>query len=83
MGYLADKLRSRRKLFALTVLVGEIPCYLSGFARNYYELLFLGSLTGIGLAGAESVGRAIMADLYLGRRVVGATHSSSLVCVLE
>lgn len=62
-GYLADIL-SRRTLFALAVLVGEIPCFLTGFARNYYELLVLRALTGIGINGAAPVARAIVADLY-------------------
>jgi MFS family permease len=62
-GYLADKL-SRRILFALAVLVGEIPCFLTGFARNYYELLVLRTLTGIGINGAAPVARALVADIY-------------------
>ncbi len=62
-GYLADKF-SRRTLFALAVLVGEIPCFLTGFARNYYELLVLRALTGVGINGAAPVGRALVADIY-------------------
>lgn len=62
-GYLADKL-SRRTLFAVAVLLGEIPCFLTGFTRNYYEMLFLRALTGIGINGAAPVARAIIADLY-------------------
>lgn len=62
-GYLADKL-SRRSLFALTVLVGEVPCFLTGFARNYHELLLLRAFTGIGINGAAPVARALIADLY-------------------
>jgi len=62
-GYLADKL-SRRTLFATAVLVGEIPCFLTGFARNYYELLVLRALTGIGINGAAPVARALIADIY-------------------
>ncbi|MEM4062247.1 MAG: MFS transporter [Desulfurococcaceae archaeon] len=62
-GYLADKF-SRRTLFAAAVLIGEIPCFLTGFARNYYELLFLRALTGVGINGAAPIGRALIADLY-------------------
>jgi len=62
-GYLADKL-SRRLLFALAVLVGEIPCFLTGFARSYYELLALRALTGIGINGSAPVARALVADVY-------------------
>ncbi|MCS7111442.1 MAG: MFS transporter [Ignisphaera sp.] len=62
-GYLADRL-SRRTLFAAAVLIGEVPCFLTAFARNYYELLMLRALTGIGINGAAPVARAIIADLY-------------------
>jgi Arabinose efflux permease len=62
-GYLADKL-DRRILFSTAVLVGEIPCFLTGFARSYYEMLLLRALTGIGINGAAPVARAIVADLY-------------------
>jgi len=62
-GYLADKL-SRRMLFAVAVLVGEVPCFLTGFARSYYELLVLRALTGIGINGAAPVARALVADIY-------------------
>jgi len=61
-GYLADKL-SRRILFALAVLVSEVPCFLTSFARNYYELLVLRALTGIGINGAAPVARAPVADI--------------------
>ncbi|MEM4486753.1 MAG: MFS transporter [Zestosphaera sp.] len=62
-GYLADRL-SRRILFAVAVLAGEIPCFLTGFVRNYYELLLLRALTGIGINGAAPVARALVSDLY-------------------
>lgn len=62
-GYLADKL-SRRILFALAVLLGEIPCFLTAFTKNYYEMLFLRALTGVGINGAAPIARAIIADLY-------------------
>lgn len=62
-GYLADKI-SRRKLFALAVLVGEVPCFLTGFARNYWEMLLLRTFTGIGINGAAPVARALVADIY-------------------
>lgn len=62
-GYLADKI-SRRALFAIAVLVGEIPCFLTAFARNYHEMLILRALTGIGINGAAPVARALVADLY-------------------
>lgn len=62
-GYLADKL-SRRSLFATAVLVGEIPCFLTAFASDYYQILVLRALTGIGINGAAPVARALISDLY-------------------
>ena len=44
IGYLTD-LISRRNLFVLVVLVGEIPCLLTGFAQNYTQLFWLRALT--------------------------------------
>ncbi len=62
-GYLADKL-SRRLLFAVAVLVGEIPCFLTAFANDYYQMLVLRALTGVGINGAAPVARALISDLY-------------------
>jgi MFS family permease len=62
-GYLADRL-SRRMLFAAAVLTGEIPCFLTAFAQNYYQMLVLRALTGVGINGAAPVARALIADLY-------------------
>jgi len=62
-GYLADKL-SRRILFAAAVLTGEIPCFLTAFTQNYYQMLILRALTGVGINGAAPVARALIADLY-------------------
>lgn len=62
-GYLADKF-SRRKLFAMAVLLGEIPCFFTAFARNYWEMLALRALTGIGINGSAPIARAIIADIY-------------------
>jgi|GEM_PF-5340265 len=62
-GYLADRV-GRRRLLAAAVFFGEIPCFLTAFARNYYELLLLRALTGIGINGAAPAARAMIADLY-------------------
>ena len=62
-GYLADRV-GRRRLLAAAVFFGEIPCFLTAFARNYYELLLLRALMGIGINGAVPAARAMIADLY-------------------
>ena len=50
IGYCTD-LMSRKNLFALIVLIGEIPCLLSGFADTYTEFFIMRALTGIGIGG--------------------------------
>ena len=40
IGYFTDII-SRKKLFTLIVLIGEIPCFLSGFADTYMQFFVL------------------------------------------
>ena len=40
IGYFTDII-SRRKLFVLIVIIGEIPCLLSGFADTYMEFFIM------------------------------------------
>ncbi len=62
-GYLTDKF-SRKWLFIFATLLGEIPCFLSGFARNYNELLFLRILTGIGIGGIVPISFSLISDFF-------------------
>ncbi|MCR4428371.1 MAG: MFS transporter [Caldiserica bacterium] len=62
-GYLSDKF-SRKWLLVGAILVGEIPCFLTGFARNYSELLALRVLTGIGIGGMVPVTFSLLGDLF-------------------
>ncbi|MGB9833358.1 MAG: MFS transporter [bacterium] len=62
-GYLSDKF-SRKWLLVAAILVGEIPCFLTGFARNYTELLTLRILTGIGIGGMVPVTFSLLGDLF-------------------
>ena len=50
VGYFTDT-TSRKNLFVLIVLIGEIPCLLSGFADTYTEFFIMRVLTGIGIGG--------------------------------
>lgn len=61
-GYLADR-GARKGLVALTIIIGEIPCLLTGYVRSYNELLLVRSLTGIGIGGIMPLIYSIMGDL--------------------
>ena len=63
IGYLTD-LISRRNLFLVVVLVGEIPCLLTGFAQNYQQLFWLRALTGIGIGGAIPLTYSLLGDYF-------------------
>ena len=47
-GYLTDTV-SRKSLLVVAVLVGEIPCLLTGFVESYSQFFWLRALTGIGI----------------------------------
>jgi len=63
IGYCTD-LISRKYLFALVVIVGEIPCLLSGFADTYMEFFTMRVLTGIGIGGIIPLTYSLLGDLY-------------------
>ena len=63
IGYCTD-LMSRKNLFALIVLIGEIPCLLSGFADTYTEFFIMRVLTGIGIGGIIPLTYSLLGDLY-------------------
>lgn len=63
-GFLTDKY-SRKKLLILTVLVGEIPCLLTGihyFTESFYGFLGMRILTGIGVGGIYPLTFSLLAD---------------------
>ena len=63
IGYCTD-LISRKYLFVLVVIVGEIPCLLSGFADTYIEFFIMRVLTGIGIGGIIPLTYSLLGDLY-------------------
>jgi MFS family permease len=63
IGYLTDRL-SRKKLFALVVLIGALPCFLTGLARNYSQLFWLRALTGIGIGGVIPLTYSLIGDYF-------------------
>ncbi|TGK64732.1 MFS transporter [Leptospira wolffii] len=63
MGYLTQKF-PRKWLVIGTVLLGEIPCLLSGFAGTYKEFLILRTLTGFGLGGSFPLLFSLVGDYF-------------------
>ena len=63
IGYYTD-LISRKYLFVFVVILGEIPCLLSGFADTYTEFFIMRVLTGIGIGGIIPLTYSILGDLY-------------------
>lgn len=63
IGYLTD-LISRKNLFIIVIVIGEIPCLLTGFAQNYEQLFWLRALTGIGIGGALPLTYSLIGDYF-------------------
>jgi MFS family permease len=63
IGYFAD-LISRKKLFIWVIILGEIPCLLTGFAQNYDQLFWLRALTGIAIGGALPLTYSFIGDYF-------------------
>lgn len=65
-GVLADR-TNRKRLLILVVLVGEIPCFLTGikmFTQTYEQLLFLRILTGLGVGGIFPITFSLVGDYF-------------------
>lgn len=69
-GYFTDAF-PRKGLLAAVVLLGEIPCFLTGlpyFTRTYNQLLVLRILTGLGVGGIFPITFSLIADLFPAER---------------
>ncbi|MCX7655958.1 MAG: MFS transporter [Treponemataceae bacterium] len=62
-GYFADK-ASRKVLFILSVLIGEVPCALTALAPNWPVFFVLRILTGIGMGAAFPLVFSILGDIF-------------------
>ena len=62
-GYFSDK-ASRKLLFTLAVIIGELPCALTAVAPNYPIFYALRILSGIGLGAAFPLVFAIIGDVF-------------------
>ncbi len=71
-GYLADK-GSRRLLFVLSVVIGELPCLLTAFAQNYAQFFVLRILCGIGVGASYPIAFSLVADLFSEKERAKAT----------
>ena len=75
-GYFCDRF-PRRQLFAFSVLLGEIPCFLTGIpglTRTYGQLLFLRILTGLGVGGIFPITFSLVGD-YFGEKHRGTVNA--------
>ncbi|MBP7738640.1 MAG: MFS transporter [Spirochaetes bacterium] len=63
IGYLTD-LVSRKKLFLIVIIIGEIPCLMTGFVQNYDQLFWMRALTGIGIGGALPLTYSMIGDYF-------------------
>ena len=65
-GYLADK-QSRKMLFVVAILVGEIPCVLTGLkfaSPDIYWFTAWRVLSGIGLGAVYPLSHSVLADYF-------------------
>ena len=72
IGYYTDLL-SRKNLFVLIVIVGEIPCLLSGLSTSYNQFFIARVLTGIGIGGIIPLTYSLLGDLYKSNERIIAT----------
>jgi len=66
-GFLSD-VKGRKKLLVIGVLLGEIPCFLTAYVQNYWELLALRLFTGIGIGSIIPIGYSLIADMFQGEK---------------
>ncbi len=65
-GYLTDRV-SRKWLLVATVLIGEIPCLMTGFkvfTQTIESFTILRILTGIGIGGVYPIAYSLIADYF-------------------
>ena len=66
VGYVTDKW-SRKKLLFTTILIGALPCLLTGFARNGSDFVALRAATGIGIGAVLPLTYSLLGDLFSAR----------------
>lgn len=78
IGYFTDKV-NRIKLLTCIILIGEIPCLLTGFTQTYQQLFWMRALTGIGIGGAIPLIYSLLGDLFPAERRSAAAGTLGLI----
>ncbi|MGE8721379.1 MFS transporter [Leptospira terpstrae] len=77
MGYLSQTF-SRKNLLLATVLLGEIPCFLTAYVETYDQFLVLRTLCGFGLGGIFPLLFSLIGDYFSSQSRAIATGYVSL-----
>ncbi len=77
MGFLSQSY-SRKSLLIASVLLGEIPCFLTAFSNSYPEFFIYRVLCGFGLGGVFPILFSLVGDYFSSRSRVTATAYVSL-----
>jgi len=77
-GYFTD-IASRKKLLIISMLFGEIPCFLTGFVETYQQFFWLRALTGIGIGAIIPITYSLLADYFPSNMRSAATGYLGLV----
>ncbi|HEY8543295.1 MAG TPA: MFS transporter, partial [Pseudothermotoga sp.] len=62
-GYLSDKY-NRKNLLIYSILVGEIPCFMTAFSTSFGQLFFWRVLTGIGVGASFPIVYSLVGDMF-------------------
>lgn len=77
-GYFTD-IVSRKKLLIVSMLFGEIPCFLTGFVETYQQFFWLRALTGIGIGAIIPITYSLLADYFPSNMRSAATGYLGLI----
>jgi len=77
IGYLSQKF-SRKYLLIGTVVLGELPCFLTGFSTSFTEFFIYRTLCGFGLGGVFPILFSLIGDYFTVKSRVIATGYVSL-----
>jgi MFS family permease len=76
MGYFTQRF-PRKNLLILSVILGEVPCFLTSYANSFSEFLIYRTLCGFGLGGVFPIIFSIVGDYLSSRsRAIGAGYIS-------
>jgi len=64
LGFLADVVPNRKKLFAYTVMMGGVASVLTGYSETYTQLYFCRFLCGGCMSGSVPIAFSMLGDLF-------------------